>query len=160
MRAKGDTTMNLRKVMLPLACGAAILLSSCGKVVSYDEFHKAASEVKAAPYTSCVAKVDYKKNDTQIKGEAKFKVVLQVGDVKKWGSEENSESAVIATLFINTTAAGVQDYGEDAKYYLVGSSFRVEATEKDDKTSAKFDKYGYCTEYKSNNGVIKFNWSK
>lgn len=149
--------MSLRKV-LPLLGASVLALTSCGKQVSYAEFHEAALKAEKHPYSSAVvtAKGTYKDGSTETKFDGKASFVVAIG---VWAPKlADGDDAAVATLFtvlLNVYASEVADGGENVKYY-VGGGFEV----KNEDGSVKYDKYGCLSSMKGTDWSVKVSYSK
>ena len=161
--------MKLSKV-LPVLLVSTFCLAGCASKVSYDKFHEKAAAVKENSYKKATAKVNlnYESNGTktEIKGTVKFeyKTLASLGSLSAsaWSTDDTSDAAYIAQMFVGNEAKNVSE-SDDAKYYaggLLGPKFKVVYED----TTYEYNQFGLLTKMngksESGKGTITISYSK
>lgn len=154
--------------LLILAAAPALLLCSCAKKCSYEDFVKAVEEIQI-PEKLDIEKVkisydiDMEGDEFDVKGSKTFE-----------GGIVEIEKAITALAITDFTAAmyceailgmNVVEFalkGEQEGYtYYAGSTFKIKMEDDNEKGVAKFDKYGMCTlmESESDEGSVEIKAS-
>lgn len=140
-----------KKLLLALAV-STLSLTSCGKQVSYTEFHEAATKVEPINYQTCRASIETTSKDSS--GYSKStETYTFFRDDGVWNSNDFDLLEIVKKTILLTymvlRADGVME-SETTKYYTSINGFEcVDSDESGNKVTRNFNSYGYLTQYSS-----------
>ena len=123
--------------LLILAAAPALVLCSCAKKCSFEDFQKKVSEIEKAPKITEITVKGYAKSEGEtIEVE---KTTVKVGEIPT--TEEAAKAYMLATVMAAMNVVEFAIVEDPDLTYYAGSTFKV----KSEEATIEWDKYGNCT---------------